>query len=211
MHKNLTVYTSVPNEEDEYIDNVDKILETLIQKHSLVLIDADYNTNMGYFKQSQQVCLVQNYDILTIQPLTAFLKRLKERNMIEQSKLRIILNKTIKIKGITHKTIIDGMAFYTDPTMSSMTELFNKDTIQYMTIPLDPQIYVEYLTGVVYCDINLKKYSKNFLQTLSQLGNMIYSNTQIVPKSNYTPPSVNSDTGFSPAMNSTLEQMKKKY
>ncbi len=211
VHKNLTVYTSLPNEEDEYIHNVDKILETLIQKHSLVLIDTDYETNIGYFKQSQQICLVQTFDILTIQPLTAFLRNLKAKNIIEQNKLRVILNKSINLKGIADKNIIGGMAFYNDPGMSYMTELFDVNTIQYISIPFDPQIYIEYLQGIAECEITLKKYSKNFLQILSQLGKMIYSNNENVQSGNYRPPSVNTNNNFSPSMNSTLEQMKKKY
>ena len=80
VNRNLTVYTSLPDD-NESIQNVDKILETLLQKHSLVLIDTDFNTSEGYFKQSQETYLVQTYDILTIQPLTELLNSLKSKNI----------------------------------------------------------------------------------------------------------------------------------
>lgn len=208
VNKNLTVYTSLPDA-DDIINNVDNILETLIKNHSLILIDSDFNTPIGYFKQSQEIYLVQSMDILTIQPLTAFLRDLKARNILEEKKLKIVLNKYMKLKGVTPKTIIGGMAFYNDPAMSYMTELFDRNLIKYITIPFDEEIYVKYLEGLINCDINLKGYSKNFIQILKELGNMVYP--LISGQGTYRPPSVSNNTGFSPSINNTLDQMKRKY
>ena len=209
VHKNLTVYTSLPNEEDEYIDNVDKILETLLTKHSVILIDSDYETNIGYFKQSGGICLIQTYDILTIQPLTVFLRNLKSKNILDENKLKVVLNKSIRVKGITDKNIIGGMAFYNDPSMSYMTELFDMNTVEHVSIPFDPEIYVEYLQNIIECEVSLKRYSKTFLQVLNQLANMIYPNSS---NGMYRPPSVEvNNNSFSPTMNNTLEEMKNKY
>ena len=47
--KNLTVYTSLPTE-TEGIENAGAILQTLLKKHSLVLIDCDFDTPMEYFQ-----------------------------------------------------------------------------------------------------------------------------------------------------------------
>ena len=208
VNKNLTVYTSLPDE-GEAIVNVGKILETLLQKHSLILIDTDFDTPIGYFKESQETYLVQTLDVLTIQPLTAFLRDLKAKNVLDEKKLRVILNKTVRIRGITDKTIIGGMAFYNDPAMSYMTELFDRDLIKYVSIPFEEEIYTKYLQGIIECEISLKGYSKGFMQTLTELGNMVYSSAN-----NYRPPSTKkygTKNGFTPNMNNTLDQMKRNY
>ena len=209
VNKNLTVYTSLPNE-DEHIYQVDKILETLLKTHSLILIDTDFDTSIGYFKQSQETYLVQTYDVLTIQPLTAFLRELKAKNILDEHKLRIVLNKAVKIRGVTDKTIIGGMAYYNDPAMSFMTELFDRNMIKYVAIPLDEEVYIQYLQNIIECNVTLKGYSKIFMQTLKELGNMIYP---VVNNSmGYRPPSVNKqNNAFTPNMNNTLDQMKRRY
>ena len=206
-NRNLTVYTSLPDE-NESIRNVDNILETLLKNHSLILIDTDFETPLGYFKQAQETYLVQTLDVLTIQPLTAFLRDLKAKNILDEKKLRIILNKTVRIRGINEKTIIGGMAYYNDPSMSFMTELFDRTLIKYVSIPFEEEIYAKYLQEIIECEISLKGYSKEFMQTLKQLASMVYSNNN-----SYTPPSIGRNEGnnFSSNMNSTLEQMRRNY
>ena len=213
VNKNLTVFTSLPDEGDA-ISKVDEILETLVKNYSLILIDCDFNTPIGYFKQSMETYLVQSLDILTIQPLTAFLRELKAKNILEEEKLKIILNKFVKIRGINEKTIIGGMAFYNDPSMSFMTELFDRSLIKYITIPFEEEIYTKYLEGIINCDINLKGYSKTFMQVLRVIGNMIYP--LVSGKGTYRPPTVGENNQsqmgtFSPSMNETLNQMKRKF
>ena len=212
VNKNLTVFTSLPDERDS-ISKVDEILETLVKNYSLVLIDCDFNTPIGYFKQSLETYLIQSMDILTIQPLTAFLRELKAKNILDDNKLKIILNKFVKVRGINEKTIIGGMAFYNDPAMSFMTELFDRNLIKYITIPFEEEIYVKYLEGIINCDVNLKGYSKTFMQVLKALGNMIYP--LVSGQGTYRPPTAdagNSGMGtFSPSMNDTLNQMKRNF
>ena len=212
VNKNLTVYTSLPDGENS-INYVDEILETLLKNYSLILIDTDFNTPIGYFKQTQDLYLVQTLDILTIQPLTAFLRDLKSKNILDEQKLKIILNKVVKIRGVTEKTIVGGMAYYNDPAMSFMTELFDRNTVKYLTVPFEEEIYTKYLQGVIECEITLKGYSKSFNQTLGQLANMVYPKLTIGNSNTYTPPSMGNVGGnsFSSNMNSTLEQMRKKY
>ena len=212
VNKNLTVFTSLPDEMDS-ISRVDEILETLVKNYSLILIDCDFNTPVGYFKQSLETYLVQSLDILTIQPLTAFLRELKAKNILEEGKLKIILNKFVRIRGINEKTIIGGMAFYNDPAMSFMTELFDRSLIKYITIPFEEEIYIKYLEGIINCDINLKGYSKTFMQVLRALGNMIYP--LVSGQGAYRPPTVGGEGNpsgvFSPSMNDTLNQMKRNF
>jgi len=217
--KNLTVYTSLPTE-TEGIENAGAILQTLLQKHSLVLIDCDFDTPMEYFQKTQEIYLVQTFDVLTIQPLTAFLRELKSKNILDQNKLRVILNKAVKIRGINDKTIIGGMAYYNDPAMSFMTELFDKTTVRYITIPFDEDVYAKYLEGVINCEISIKGYPKNIVQIFQELSNIVYpvvsgkatygSTKGSAKKSTYVPPQIQSN-GFTPSMNSTLDQMKKRY
>lgn len=217
--KNLTVYTSLPTE-TEGIENAGAILQTLLQKHSLVLIDCDFDTPMEYFQKTQEIYLVQTFDVLTIQPLTAFLRELKSKNILDQNKLRVILNKAVKIRGINDKTIIGGMAYYNDPAMSFMTELFDKATVRYITIPFDEDVYAKYLEGVINCEISIKGYPKNIVQIFQELSNIVYpvvsgkatygSTKGSAKKSTYVPPQIQSN-GFTPSMNSTLDQMKKRY
>ena len=208
VNKNLTVYTSLPSE-GEAIVNVDRILETLLKNHSLILIDTDFETPLGYFKQSQETYLVQTLDVLTIQPLTAFLRELKAQNILDEKKLRVILNKTVRIKGISDKTIIGGMAYYNDPAMSFMTELFDRNLMRYVSIPFDEEVYTKYLENIIECNISLKGYSKEFMQTLKELSNMVYPLTNT-----YRPPTAggySANNKFTPSMNSTLNQMKNNY
>ena len=209
VNRNLTVYTSLPDDSEDIL-HADRILETLLKNHSLILIDTDFNTPFRYFEQSQETYLVQTLDVLTIQPLTAFLRELKAKNVLDEKKLRIVLNKSVKIKGITDKTIIGGMAFYNDPSMSFMTELFDRNLIKYVSIPFEEETYIKYLENVIECNISLKGYSKGFMQTLRELGNMVYQ----VNNMGYRPPTAkgysNGNT-FSPNINSTLNQMKNNY
>lgn len=210
VHQNLTVYTSLPNE-GKGINNCDKVLETLLKNHSLILIDTDFNTPIRYFEQAQEIYLVQSTDILTIQPLTAFLNEIKSKGVIDEKKLRVILNKNVKIKGIKDKTIIGGMAYYNDPSMSFMKKIFDKSLIKYISIPFEYDTYVNYLEGIIECKITLKGYTKSFMQKLKELGNMVYS----VSTNTYRPPSAknygNDSNVFSPNMNNTLNQMKRNY
>lgn len=210
VNKNLAVFTSLPDGRD-IINNVDEILQTLVMNYSVILIDCDFGTSIGYFKQSQEVYLVQSMDILTIQPLTAFLRELKAKNVLDEKKLRIILNKTVKVRGVTEKTIIGGMAFYNDPAMSFMTELFDRNLIKYISIPFDEEVYVKYLENIINCEVDLKGYTKQFMQILKELANMIYP--LVSGNSTYRPPSANyqNNRTFSPQMNNTLDQMKRNF
>ena len=208
VNKNLTVYTSLPDE-TEGIENAGTILQTLLKKHSLVLIDCDFDTPIQYFEKTQEIYLVQTFDILTIQALTAFLRELKSRNVLDQNKLRVVLNKALKLRGVNDKTIIGGMAYYNDPAMSFMTELFDKNTVRYIAVPFNEEVYTKYLENIIECEVSTKGYPKNILQILNELANMVYP--VVSGKSTYVPPTVERNSVFSPSMNSTLNQMKNRY
>lgn len=214
VNNNLDVYTSLPGENNN-IENYSSILETLVQNYSLILLDCDFSTNYGYLKETNEIYLVQSMDVLTIQPLTAYLRELKAKGILEQNKLRAVINKYTKVRGVTEKAIIGGMAFYNDPAMSFMTELFNRETIQYCLIPFDGQVYAKYLENLINCNITLNGYSKEVVNALNKLANMVYpviGNTN--NKAKYNNPKYNKyATGntFSNDMNSTLDKMKRNY
>ena len=210
VNKNLTVFTTLPDRNTDY-SKYQEILTTLMKNYSLVIMDCDYDTNYAYFNFAQEIYLVQSYDILTIQPLTAFLRNLKSRNILDPNKLRIVINKALRVRTITDKVIIGGMSSYNDPSMSYMTELFNKDTIQYCTIPFDQETYSKYLDGLVNCEITTRGYPKNILESLDVLANMMYpllNNDKPANKyGTYTPRT----SGFSSNINATLNRMKSRY
>ena len=209
INKNLTVFTSLPNEDDS-LDDVTNIIHTLLSNYTIVLLDCDFETDVRYFKAAQEIYLVQSLDVLTIQPLTGFLRDLKVKNILEQNKLRIVINKNIKVGSLNEKVLIGGMSVYNDPGMTYMTELFNRDTIKYATIPFEDQVYSKYLEALVNCRISSKGYSKNFIASLSRLGDMVYPtiNGKRV-KNNYN--NYSSQNAFSNNTNSILDKMKKNY
>jgi len=201
INQNLTVYTCIPEEKSE-INNPGQIIQTLLKTYSLILLDCDYLTELSYFNMSQEIYLVQSLDVLTIQPLTAFLRELKAKNILDTNKLRVVINKYIRSQ-ITNKMIIGGISSYNDPSMSYMTELFNKDRMKFITIPFEIQNYAKYLESIVECKISLRGYTKNFIKSLEELSNNVFPLLNNVKNAgnNY----------FSTKTNSTLNKMKTKY
>ena len=210
VDRNLNVYTAIPNDGKDY-SNAESILSTLVQNESLVLIDCDLKTDLSYFANAQEIYLIQSMDILTIQPLTAFLRELKTKGILDPEKLRIVVNKELKVKSLTSKAIIGGMSFYNDPAMSYMTELFNKDKIRACSIPFDENVYSKYLEGIVNCQISINGYNKNFMNCLKMLGNMVYPLLSKQTYSSRNSAEANYGNNFSTEMNNTLNQMKNKY
>jgi len=210
VDRNLNVYTTIPNDGKDY-SNAEAILSTLVQNESLILVDCDFDTDLGYLANAQEIYLVQSMDILTIQPLTAFLRDLKTKGILDPEKLRIVINKETKVRGLSSKAIIGGISFYNDPAMSYMTELFNKDKVKACSIPFDESVYSKYLESIVECSITISGYNKNFMNSLKMLGNMVYP---LLSKQTYGSKSsaeANYGNNFSTEMNNTLNQMKKKY
>ena len=208
VDKNLDVYTALPGDQLPLHD-VDGIISTLLQNYSAILMDCDFNTPAEYFGISQEIYVVQTMDILTIQPMTAFLRDLKAKDILKPEKIRVVINKEVKVRGLTPKTIIGGLAFYNDPAMSFMTELFNKENVKYCVIPFEEDVYARYLEGVMDCEVSINGYSKNFNMKLKELANMVYPlvGNKYKPMGDYS----SGNYKFSSNMNNTLEQMRNKY
>ena len=150
---------------------------------------------------------------MTIQPLTAFLRNLKAKGILRQEKIKIVINKEQKIKGLTDKVLIGGIAYYNDPGMSFMTELFNKDNVLFCKIPFEMQNYAKYLSGIVDCTINLNGYTKQFMNALHELTAMVYpliNKPKYSPRGNKKKNNKNQEI-FSSQVNDTLNKMKNTY
>ena len=174
VNENMTVYTAMPGN-SKFLENASLILETLVRNHTLVLVDCDFETPVEYFEYSQNIFLVQTMNMLKIQPFTEILARLEDKGALDIRKLKIIINKYIKIPGITEKEIIGALAFYNEPTKSYMKQLFNKETIEYMVIPFDQANYIKYLQRVSNSSkLSIRDYSTDLINLLEQLGDNIY-------------------------------------
>ena len=207
VNQYLDVFTALPGDELP-LDNSNEIISTLVKNYSVVLMDCDFNTPVDYFKISQEFYIVQTMDILTIQPMTAFLRDLKAKEVLNPEKVRVIINKMMNVRGLNVKAIIGGLAFYNDPSMSFMTELFDKDTVKYYTVPFDEDVCSKYLEGVMECEIRINSYPKRFNERLKELANMVYPLLGNKKKRKETYTTYNN---FSQDMNNTLEQMKNRY
>ncbi len=172
VNKNLTIFTSLPEENEEL--NKDIVLSTLSNNYEVALLDCDFETPADYFVSANEIYLIQSMDTFTIQPLTQFLSDLKLKNKLDESKLRIVINKYVKLKRLDEKLIIGGMSKYNEPSMTLQRDLFNAQTIKYVTIPFEMDTYARYLDSIAMCSLSLNGYSQNFLQALDELKNMVY-------------------------------------
>ena len=175
------------------------------------MLDCDFTTPSRYFKYAQEIYLVQSMDILTIQPLTAFLNQLTYKNAFDESKVRVVLNKFMRTREITEEILVGGISIYNDASMTVRKELFNRRTVKYITIPFELKTYLRYLDGLVTCDVSLKGYSKEFIQSLKRLASMIYQGGTVKANDKYMPPSVKNNSNFSASMDRTLNRMKGNY
>ena len=207
INKNLTVYTSVP-EDDENYDDVEAILSTLVKNYSVVLIDCDFDTPVEYFAAAQEIFLVQSMDVLTIQPLTAFLRNLQSKGILKQEKIKIVINKGVKIRSVPIRTLIGGISKYNDPSMTYMKDLFDRDKVSYCVVPFEIPNYIKYLDSLITCSITLNGYTKPFIAAIKEVCNMIYP---LINKQTYSPRGDKYRDNFSSEMNDTLNRMKKKY
>ena len=207
VNQYLEVFTALPGDKLP-LEYADEIMTTLAQKYEVVLLDCDFNTPVQYFKIAQELYIVQTMDILTIQPMTAFLRDLKAKEILQPEKIRIVINKLMNVRGLTTKAIIGGLAFYNDPSMSFMTELFDKDNVKYLTVPFDEEACASYLEGVMNCEIKINSYSKKFNEKLKEIANVVYP---LLGDKKKKKESYSAYNNFPSDMNNTLEQMKNKY
>ncbi len=208
VEKNLTVYTEIPGENTQK-RNIENMLVTLMEKHDIVLIDTDFNTDIQCFALAQEIYLVQSMDVLTIQPLTAFLRNLKMKSVLRPEKIKIVINKAQNLRTLTDSILIGGISSYNDPTMTLMTDLFNKDNVIYCKIPFEVQNYIKYLDSLVNCEIYLRGYTKSLIIAFNSLAEIVYP---LLTKTKYVPNKKSKKRmEFSDMTRNTLNKMKKNY
>ena len=173
INKNLSVYTGLPTNDTNML-NSKMVIDTLKKNHTLILLDCDFETNLEYYTYSNQIFTVQSLDVLTMQPLTIHLKKLKELGIISDSKISIILNKEVPVKGLTKKLMIGGLSMYNSPNMEERVELFNKDNVKVYSVPFDIQAYQKYLENIVHCKFEIAGYPKKFITELKLIAENIY-------------------------------------
>ena len=123
-------------------------------------------------------------------------------------KLKIVINKSERVRNLNVKTLIGGMSCYNSPNMTYMTGLFDRDNIMFCEIPFEVQNYIKYLESLVNCSISLNGYTKTFLESLRQLANMVYP---LVGRQNYSGGKNENREPFSSQVNETLSRMKSRY
>ena len=217
VSKNLTVYTSSPNIRNSNY-SIEKMLTTLAQNYSLIILDCDYTTSKEYFRATQEIYLVQSMDVLTIQPLTEFLRKLKLSEILDTTKLRAVVNKAQKVRNLNENMIVGGMSTYNDPEMSIQDKLFDMKEIPTTVIPFDIDAYQSYLSQIANCQISTRGYNKSFLGCLNKLADQVYpviygKGYKKQEHHNYN--NYNNYDGtnmqFSNNMKDTLDRMKKNY
>ena len=171
VYDKLSIYTGMPGE-DRKTYNSSVVMETVLQNNNAVLIDTDFTTPIDYFRQCQEIYIVQDMDILNINQLTMFLRNLKSKG-ISMQKLRVIINKHVKCV-LTAKDILDGIATYTSYDLKMYDELFNSASIPYYILPFDIDNYRKYVEMVYKYSNKFATFSDDFRQNLEKIINSIY-------------------------------------
>ena len=173
-NKNLTIFTELPGEaEIEPIDE-NAVIANAESNFDVVLLDCDFTTKQRYFALASEIYLVQTMDAFTIQPLTKFLSDLKANNLLDETKLRVVINKYVKLKMLDYKMIIGGMSKYNEPSMTLQRDLFNANAIKYVLIPFEENAYEKYLEEIAMCQLSLDGFSKELVDAFTKLKEIVY-------------------------------------
>ncbi|MBE5821143.1 MAG: hypothetical protein E7311_00960 [Clostridiales bacterium] len=173
INKNLTLFTSLPGSDRRSYNHM-KLVDNLKQNYKVILVDCDFTTPLDYYKLANEIYVVQDMDILTVQQITSFLRELKSKE-ISLAKMRIIINKFVK-SSVTAKKLIEGMAYYYDPQMTFMDDLFDTN-IDYYTVPFAVENYQKYIDNLHKCDMDFSNFTKEFLEMISVICSIVYPTT----------------------------------
>ena len=176
VNNNLTVFTSLP--ENYNLGNISSIISTLQNNFDICLIDCDFETNINYFIQSNEIYLVQTMDAFTIQPLTKFLSDLKSRNVLDESKLRIVINKYVNLKHLDYRLIVGGMSKYNEPSMTLQRDLFNPNNVEVVVVPFNEKNYQKYLEEIAMCQLSLNGFTPDLINSLESLKQLVFMQMQ---------------------------------
>lgn len=193
----LTVYTNIPDGGlENKTEDIEAIVSTLTHNYDIILVDSDFETNEKFFAYASEIYVVQSMDALTIQPITKFLSELKDKGLLQEEKLRIIINKYMNMKRLPAEIVIEGLTRYNEPTMTLQKELFNSKNVPAILIPFDMQAYTRYMDVIATCQMTLNGYPTVFLNSLDKLASIIYGTAPELAKINQATPNKNKKRGF---------------
>ena len=173
VNKCLTVYTALPNSDTDIEDKANS-MTTLLNNYSLVLLDCDFDTGLEFFNIAQDIYFVQSFDILTIQALTSFIKKLKMNKVDYENKMKIVINKYVNLGTINERAIVAAMSVYNSPDTTYQLDLFDRNGVEYFLVPFEEKNYCKYLEEVVKCKLTIRGYTKSLLNSLSKLAKSVY-------------------------------------
>ena len=171
MYEKLSVYTGVPGEDRKQY-NASRIIDTIMLKNNVVLLDTDFTTPIDFFRLCQEIYIVQDMDILNVPQVTAFLSEIKNRG-IPLEKVRIIVNKHVKC-ALTVSDIIEGITTYTSYDLKTYKELLQKNTLPSYIIPFDVSNYKKYVEMVYKYSNQFSSFTDDFKVALNKIINAIY-------------------------------------
>ena len=193
----LTVYTNIPDGGlENKTEDIEAIVSTLTHNYDIILVDSDFETNEKFFAYASEIYVVQSMDALTIQPITKFLSELKDKGLLQEKKLRIIINKYMNMKRLPAEIVIEGLTRYNEPTMTLQKELFNSKNVPAILIPFDMQAYTRYMDVIATCQMTLNGYPTVFLNSLDKLASIIYGTAPELAKINTAAQNKSKKRGF---------------
>ena len=193
----LTVYTNIPDGGlEKKTEDIEAIVSTLTHNYDIILVDSDFETNEKFFAYASEIYVVQSMDALTIQPITKFLSELKDKGLLQEEKLRIIINKYMNMKRLPAEIVIEGLTRYNEPTMTLQKELFNSKNVPAILIPFDMQAYTRYMDVIATCQMTLNGYPTVFLNSLDKLASIIYGTAPELAKINTAAQNKSKKRGF---------------
>ncbi len=193
----LTVYTNIPDGGlENKTEDIEAIVSTLTHNYDIILVDSDFETNEKFFAYASEIYVVQSMDALTIQPITKFLSELKDKGLLQEEKLRIIINKYMNMKRLPAEIVIEGLTRYNEPTMTLQKELFNSKNVPAILIPFDMQAYTRYMDVIATCQMTLNGYPTVFLNSLDKLASIIYGTAPELAKINTAVQNKSKKRGF---------------
>lgn len=193
----LTVYTNIPDGGlENKTEDIEAIVSTLTHNYDIILVDSDFATNEKFFAYASEIYVVQSMDALTIQPITKFLSELKDKGLLQEEKLRIIINKYMNMKRLPAEIVIEGLTRYNEPTMTLQKELFNSKNVPAILIPFDMQAYTRYMDVIATCQMTLNGYPTVFLNSLDKLASIIYGTAPELAKINTAAQNKSKKRGF---------------
>lgn len=167
---NVSIYTGIPGDLKKEIDPF-KTIEAAKSKNSVILIDCDYATSLDVYKMAQSIFIVQDMDILNIQPITTFMRELKYRG-VPLEKVQVIINKYVKC-GLPIKRMIEGLSFYRNAERTIFDELLPKG-IAYYVLPFNEINYKKYVEGIYASKVSYPTFTEEFKQSVDVVVSNIY-------------------------------------